>query len=75
MACRILSSPTTGIEPLPLAVKAQSPNHWTAREYSYIKLSFDICDILMWTSFLKSLFYNIASALDFDFLMVKYVES
>ena len=30
-ACRILV-PRPGIEPMPLAVKAQSPNHWTARE-------------------------------------------
>ena len=22
-----------GIEPVPLAVKARSPNHWTAREF------------------------------------------
>ena len=31
MACRILVPPP-GIEPGPLAVKAQSPNHWTTRE-------------------------------------------
>ena len=30
-ACGILVSP--GIEPVPPAVKAQSPNHWTAREF------------------------------------------
>ena len=30
-ACRILV-PQPGIEPLPLAVEAQSLNHWTARE-------------------------------------------
>ena len=30
MACRILA-PGAGIEPEPLAKKAQSPNHWTAR--------------------------------------------
>ena len=32
MACRILV-PQPGIEPRPLAVKAWSPNHWTAREF------------------------------------------
>ena len=31
-ACGILV-PQSGIEPAPLAVKAQSPNHWTAREF------------------------------------------
>ena len=31
-AYRILV-PRPGIEPMPAAVKAQSPNHWTAREY------------------------------------------
>ena len=30
--CRILV-PQPGIEPTPLAVKAWSPNHWTAREF------------------------------------------
>ena len=33
MTCRILV-PQPGIEPAPLAAKAQSPNHWTAKEYS-----------------------------------------
>ena len=32
VACRILV-PQPGIEPRPSAVKAQSPNHWTAREF------------------------------------------
>ena len=32
VACRILV-PQPGIEPGPLAVKAQRPNHWTAREF------------------------------------------
>ena len=31
-ACGILV-PQPGIEPMPSAVKAQSPNHWTAREF------------------------------------------
>ena len=31
-ACRILV-PRPGIEPVPSAVKALSPNHWTAREF------------------------------------------
>ena len=31
-ACGILV-PQPGIEPRPSAVKAQSPNHWTAREF------------------------------------------
>ena len=35
MACGILV-PRTGIEPAPLAVRAQSPNHWTAREFPYL---------------------------------------
>ena len=30
--CRIII-PRPGIEPVPSAVKAQSPNHWTAREF------------------------------------------
>ena len=30
--CGILV-PRTGIEPAPSAVKARSPNHWTAREF------------------------------------------
>ena len=32
MACEILV-PGPGIEPIPPAVEAQSPNHWTAREF------------------------------------------
>ena len=32
MACRILV-PWPGIEPVPLAVRAQSPNRWTTREF------------------------------------------
>ena len=32
MACGILV-PLPGIEPRPSAVKAQSPNHWTTREF------------------------------------------
>ena len=35
MACRILAL-WPGIEPRPSAVKAQSPNHWTTREFPYI---------------------------------------
>ena len=31
-ACGILV-PRPGVEPRPSAVKAQSPNHWTAREF------------------------------------------
>ena len=31
VACRILVPPP-GMEPVPPAVEAQSPNHWTARE-------------------------------------------
>ena len=34
MACGILV-PRPGIEPGPSAVKAWSPNHWTARELPY----------------------------------------
>ena len=47
--CRILV-PQSGIEPRPLAVKAQSPNHWIARELpptyifeSYFKKCFPGC--------------------------------
>ena len=36
VACRILF-PQPRIEPVPLAVEAQSPNHWTAREFPKIK--------------------------------------
>ena len=32
MACGILV-PRLGIEPVPPAVEARSPNHWTAREF------------------------------------------
>ena len=32
LACEILG-PQTGIEPGPWAVRARSPNHWTAREF------------------------------------------
>ena len=38
-ACEILV-PQPGIEPGTLAVQAQSPNHWTAREFLII--NFDI---------------------------------
>ena len=31
-ACGILVPPP-GIKPRPMAVKAQNPNHWTAREF------------------------------------------
>ena len=34
-ACKILL-PRPGIEPLPLAVEAQNPNHWTSREFPYL---------------------------------------
>ena len=37
LACRILV-PQSGIEPGPRAVKAQSPNHWTTREFPYFAL-------------------------------------
>ena len=33
-ACEILVL-RPGIEPVPLAVEAQSPNHWTAREFPH----------------------------------------
>ena len=36
-ACRILVPPPA-IEPAPLAVKVQSPNHWTTREFPEISL-------------------------------------
>ena len=28
--------PWVGIEPMPLAVEAQSPNHWTTREFPWL---------------------------------------
>ena len=36
--CGILV-PRSGIEPGPSAVKAQSPNHWTAREFPKLQYS------------------------------------
>ena len=36
-ACGILV-PQSGIEPMPLAMEAQSPNHWTARELPVVCL-------------------------------------
>ena len=42
-ACEILV-PQPGIEPLPPAVEAQSPNHWTAREVPiFLTLSLVLC--------------------------------
>ena len=41
MACGIVPQP--GIEPGPLAVRVQSPNHWTAREFprgNFLKINF-----------------------------------
>ena len=35
--------PLLGIEPAPLAVKAQSPNHWTAREFPQDGCSLALC--------------------------------
>ena len=43
MACRILV-PRSGIEPKPSAVKAQSPNHWTAREFPRLLHVFSCLD-------------------------------
>ena len=37
-ACRILV-PKLGIEPMPLALEAQCPNHWTTRE---LPMQFDL---------------------------------
>ena len=39
MACGILV-PQPGIEPAPLALKARSPNHWTAREFRHLANSY-----------------------------------
>ena len=36
LACGILPSSLTGNEPAPLAVRMQSPNHWTTREFLLI---------------------------------------
>ena len=38
-ACRILIPPS-GMEPVPPAVRAQSPNHWTAREFPRVSFPF-----------------------------------
>ena len=40
MACRILV-PRPGIEPMPPAVEAQSPNHWTAREVPVLRYFYE----------------------------------
>ena len=34
VACAMLI-PQPGIEPMPLAVKVQGPNHWTTREFPF----------------------------------------
>ena len=39
MACRILA-PQPGIKPGPPAIAAQSPNHWTTREFPPFYYSF-----------------------------------
>ena len=41
VACGILV-PQPGIEPRPLAVKEQSPNHWTTREVLFFKIFFSM---------------------------------
>ena len=43
VACRIWV-PRSGIEPMPLAVKVQSPNHWTAGEFPSSTLFFKLKD-------------------------------
>ena len=43
MACGILVKP--GIEPGPSAVKALSPNHWTAREFPVFPV--DVVDFVI----------------------------
>ena len=45
LACRILV-PQPGIEPRSMAVKAQGPNHWTAREFPWLKFLYPKCIIL-----------------------------
>ena len=46
-ACRILV-PWPGVEPSPLAVKVQSPNHWTTRELPW-HLLLSVCVSIMVT--------------------------
>ena len=44
MTCRILV-PQPGIEPMPLAGEALSPNHWTARKFprcSLLRVQFNV---------------------------------
>lgn len=42
VACRDLSSPEPGVELVPPAVEARSPNHWTAREFPVWLISLSI---------------------------------
>ena len=48
MACGIFVPPPPGIEPMPLALEAWSPNHWTAREFPR--------DLFIFKKFLKIYF-------------------
>ena len=50
-ACGILVS-QPGIEPGPLAVKAQSPNHWTAREFPKLS-NYEHMDLLLYKKIFK----------------------
>ena len=66
VACGILV-PRPGIEPRPLAVRAQSPNHWTARVFphrwcflSNLKISFmtDECNNIIHTLYISRKHYT-----------------
>ena len=43
-ACRILV-PQPDIEPVPPAVDAQSPNHWTAKEFPVFSIFTKLCNL------------------------------
>ena len=44
--------PQPGIEPGPLAVKAQNPNHWTAREFPKLS-NYEHMDLLLYNKIFK----------------------
>ena len=54
--CSILV-PQPGIEPIPLAVEAQSPNHWTAREVPWFFFGFVLFFIVDLYEFFKNIFW------------------
>ena len=59
VACTILV-PSAGIEPSPLAVEVQSPNHWTTRKFS-------IFTVMLLLFFFLHLFFSLPSHHPFVF--------